>query len=164
MEQVTDVVPEDTQSILLRHIEQNPGVRYRELSRLTGLANGVLTYHLAALERSSVIKAERRSRMTHYYPISVSEKESMMLKHIRHEPMRRIMLFLLDHQFCTFNEVVDHTKKAPSTVSSHLKKLRGEYHLYSLADKALVYEVLAKYRPSLTDKVVDNYVEMAEEL
>ncbi len=126
MEQIINVISEDTQSILLRHIQQNPGIRYRELLRLTGLVNGVLTYHLAALEKSNVIRAERQSRMTHYYPISVPDKESVILKHIRHEPIRQIVLFLLDHQFCTFNEIVDHTKKAPSTISSHLKRLREE--------------------------------------
>jgi DNA-binding transcriptional ArsR family regulator len=63
--------------------------------------------------------------------------------------------------------------KAPSTVSSHLKRLReagivsvrhGEYHLYSLADRELVAEVLSKYRATFADRVVDNYVEMLDEL
>jgi hypothetical protein len=30
----------DTRAILLRNIEENPGIRYRELLRLTGLVNG----------------------------------------------------------------------------------------------------------------------------
>ena len=48
-------VQADTKTMLLRHIEENPGIRYRELLRMTGLANGVLTYHLAALEKSGVV-------------------------------------------------------------------------------------------------------------
>ncbi|MEM3094398.1 MAG: hypothetical protein QXX64_02040 [Nitrososphaera sp.] len=40
----------------------------------------------------------------------------------------------------------------------------GEYQLYSLTDKLLIYDVLAKYKASFTDKVVDNYAEMVEEL
>ena len=170
MEQAVEV---GIKSALLKHIEQNPGIRYRELLRLTGLANGVLTYHLAALEKADVVKVDRQSRMTRYYPFSVSEKESVILKYIRHEPVRKIVLFMLDHDFCTFNEVVDYSGKAPSTISSHLKKLRedgvisvryGEYQLYRIADKELVTEVLSKYRSSLTDKIVDNYAELVEEL
>jgi DNA-binding transcriptional ArsR family regulator len=74
---------------------------------------------------------------------------------------------------CTFSEIVEHTGKAPSTVSAHLKRLKeagiinvryGEYQLYSLANRDLVAEVLSKYRPALADKVVDNYVEMLDEL
>jgi predicted transcriptional regulator len=163
----------DTKAVLLRHIEENPGVRYRELLRMTGLVNGVLTYHLAALEKANVIKVDRQSRMTRYYPFSIPDSESAVLKFVRHEPVRQIVLFMLQHDMCTFNEVVDHMKKAPSTVSSHLKRLKeagiisvryGEYQLYHLANGELVAEVLSKYRTSFVDRVVDNYAEMVEEL
>lgn len=170
--QVTELA--NTQILLMKQIEQTPGIRYRELLRLTGLVNGVLTYHLAALERANVIKVIRESRMTRYYPVSVSDQESAILKFIRREPIRQILLFVLEHDMCTFNEIVDHTQKAPSTVSSHLMRLReagvilirhGEYHqLYRVAESELVAEVLSKYTTSFVDKVVDNYSEMLEEL
>lgn len=170
--QVTELA--NTQILLMKQIEQTPGIRYRELLRLTGLVNGVLTYHLAALERANVIKVIRESRMTRYYPVSVSDQESAILKFIRREPIRQILLFVLEHYMCTFNEIVDHTQKAPSTVSSHLMRLReagvilirhGEYHqLYRVAESELVAEVLSKYTTSFVDKVVDNYTEMLEEL
>jgi len=170
--QVTELA--NTQILLMKQIEQTPGIRYRELLRLTGLVNGVLTYHLAALERANVIKVNRESRMTRYYPVSVSDQESAILKFIRREPIRQILLFVLEHDMCTFNEIVDHTQKAPSTVSSHLIRLReagvilvrhGEYHqLYRVAESELVAEVLSKYTTSFVDKVVDNYSEMLEEL
>jgi DNA-binding transcriptional ArsR family regulator len=172
MEQATRIV--DTRAILLRSIEENPGIRYRELLRLTGLVNGVLSYHLSTLERANVIKVNRESRITRYYPVNVSDKESAILKFVRHEPIRQILLFILEHDMCTFNEIVDHTGKAPSTVSSHLKRLReanivlvrhGEYHqLYRVVERDLIAEVLSKYTASFTDKVVDNYTEMLEEL
>jgi DNA-binding transcriptional ArsR family regulator len=141
---------------------------------LTGLVNGVLSYHLSALERANVIKVNRESRITRYYPVNVSDKESAILKFVRHEPIRQILLFILEHDMCTFNEIVDHTGKAPSTVSSHLKRLReagivlirhGEYRqLYRIVENDLIGEVLSKYTASFTDKVVDNYTEMLEEL
>lgn len=164
----------DTRVLLMKHIEQIPGIRYRELLRLTGLVNGVLSYHLSALERANVIKVNRESRITRYYPVNVSDKESAILKFVRHEPIRQILLFILEHDMCTFNEIVDHTGKAPSTVSSHLKRLRGagivlvgygEYRqLYRVTEMDLIAEVLSKYTASFTDKVVDNYTEMLEEL
>lgn len=164
---------EDSRTMLLRYIEENPGIRYRELLRKTGLVNGVLTYHLAALETTDVVKVERQSRMTRYYPVSVSDSESGILRFIRHDPVRQIVLFILDHELCTFNEIVDHTKKAPSTVSSHLKRLKeagiisvryGEYQLYRLSQKDLIADVLSKYKASFADRVVDNYAELVEEL
>ena len=163
----------DTQNLLLKHIEQHPGIRYRELLRLTGLVNGVLTYHLAALENANIIRVERGLRITRYYPVNVSEKESAILKFVRHEPIRQIVLFILEHDMPTFNEIVLHTGKAPSTVSSHLKRLReagivsvrhGEYYLYRLIERDLVAEVLSKYKASFVDRVVDNYAQMLEGL
>jgi DNA-binding transcriptional ArsR family regulator len=166
--------PADTRVLIMKNIEQTPGIRYRELLRLTGLVNGVLSYHLSALERANVIKVNRESRITRYYPVNVSDKESAILKFVRHEPIRQILLFILEHDMCTFNEIVDHTGKAPSTVSSHLKRLReagivlirhGEYRqLYRIVENDLIGEVLSKYTASFTDKVVDNYTEMLEEL
>src|SRR5919108_5018926 len=147
----------DIKALLMKQIEQIPGIRYRELLRLTGLVNGVLTYHLAALEKANVIKVDRGLRITRYYPVNVSEKESAILKYVRHEPIRQIVLFILEHDMPTFNEIVDHTGKAPSTVSSHLKRLKeagvvsvryGECHLYRLVDRDLVAEVLSKYKES----------------
>ena len=40
----------------------------------------------------------------------------------------------------------------------------GEYQLYSLTNKDIVCEMLAKYKASFTDRVVESYVEMMEEL
>ncbi|MDQ3847404.1 MAG: winged helix-turn-helix transcriptional regulator [Thermoproteota archaeon] len=169
-----DVNQSDTKVLLLEHIEKTPGIRYRELLRLTGLINGVLTYHLAALEKANVIKAQRESRITRYYPAGISDKESVILKFIRHEPIREILLFILEHEMCTFNEIVEHSGKAASTVSSHLKRLKedqivsvkyGEYYqLYVIIDKELVYETMSKYRAGTVDKVVENYTAIMEEL
>ncbi len=169
-----DVNQSDTKVLLLEHIEKTPGIRYRELLRLTGLINGVLTYHLAALEKANVIKAQRESRITRYYPAGISDKESVILKFIRHEPIREILLFILEHEMCTFNEIVEHSGKAASTVSSHLKRLKedqivsvkyGEYYqLYVIIDKELVYETMSKYRAGIVDKVVENYTAIMEEL
>ncbi|MEO9295004.1 MAG: ArsR family transcriptional regulator [Nitrososphaera sp.] len=162
-----------TPELLLKLIDAEPGVRYRELLRRTGLVNGVLTYHLSALEKASVIKVDRQSRITRYYPVNVPDHESQVLGFVRHEPAREIISFILQQDMCTFNELVDHVKKAPSTVSSHLKRLKdaglvsvryGEYQLYSLSNRDLVAEVLAKYRATFADRVVDNYVEMLDEL
>jgi DNA-binding transcriptional ArsR family regulator len=141
--------------------------------RLTGFANGVLTYHLSALENTRKIKVDRKPRSAHYYPLTVAESELPVLAFVRHAPVRQIISFLLENDMCTFAEVVVHTGKSPSTVSSHLKSLTeagmvqvrfGEYQLYRLVNRELVAEVLSKYRATYADRVTDNYVEMLDEL
>ena len=38
--------------IILNLVIKNPGIRYRELLLLTGLCNGVLSYHINKIEKS----------------------------------------------------------------------------------------------------------------
>jgi DNA-binding transcriptional ArsR family regulator len=80
---------------------------------------------------------------------------------------------LYEYDLCSFNEIVEHTKKAPSTISWHLKRLKeagiipvqyGQYHLYHITDREMVAEVLHKYTQSFIDKVVDNYTKIMKEL
>jgi predicted transcriptional regulator len=172
---VDDEKLEDSiQSKLLKHIAEYPGIRYRELLRLTDLVNGVLTYHLSLLERSTQIRVNRsKAKTTRYYPINITTEESEVIGYIRNEPIRRIISFILEHNICTFNEIVDYTNKAPSTISWHLKKLKdagiisvqyGQYQLYRVTNREVVAEILYKYRQSFVEQVVDNYTEIIEEL
>lgn len=52
---------------LLQLIYRHPGVRYRELLRMTHSSNGVLSYRLTQLERSQDINVNRNQRVTRYY-------------------------------------------------------------------------------------------------
>ncbi len=173
METIAKNIPSDLRNTLLQYINEIPGIRYRELLRLTGFANGVLTYHLRLLEKSNSVKVDRKSRMTRYYPISIPSEESRIIGFLKTNTARKITVFILEHDSCTFNEIVEHVKKVPSTVSWHLKRLadagmvsvhNGQYLLYTLRNRGAIVEILSKYEESFVDKVVNNYTEMMEEL
>src|SRR5919197_225202 len=119
---------DDVKHTILKCIYENPGIRYREILKLTGISNGVLEYHLKILEGSyKIINVDRhKSKTTRYYPLYFEpSNESEVLCHIRNDTtVKRIILFILDHSLCTFNQIVQYTKKAPSTISWHLKKLK----------------------------------------
>jgi DNA-binding transcriptional ArsR family regulator len=82
--------------------------------------------------------------------------------------------FILGHDLCTFGEIVDHIKRAPSTVSWHLKRLSEggivsvrygqDYHLYSIINNNLIEGILKKCEESFGDKIADRYYEMFGEL
>jgi predicted transcriptional regulator len=165
----------DIQRRLLYHINENQGIRYRELLRLADLSNGVLTYHLTLLEKSDQIKVERniQRRTTRYYTNGISAEETGVIGYTRHGATRQIILFILEHDPCSFNDIVEYTKKAPSTISWHLKRLKeagiisvqyGQYQLYKVTNKEAVTEVLDKYKQRFIDRIVDNYTEAMEEL
>lgn len=110
---------------LLRIINGLPGIRYRELLRITDFTNGTLSYHLSVLERNSNIKIIRKenSNITRYYPASVPSEEIMIRGFLKIKTTREIILMLDKKKCCTFNEMVSNLNKAPSTTSWNLKRL-----------------------------------------
>ena len=167
---------DDPKYMLLTHIDNMPGIRYRELLRLTGLSNGVLAHHLSRLEKSSQIRVDRQkeNRTTRYYSINIPTQESDILRQLRNDVSRQIIKLILEHDLCTFNEIVEHLKKASSTTSWHLKRLKEagiisvKYvdgcQLYQIMNPELMSDVLYKYKESFIDAVVNNYAHMVEEL
>lgn len=167
---------EDPKDVLLRHIINMPGIRYRELLRFTDLSNGALAYHLSRLEKSSQIRVDRQKekRTTRYYSINIPTQESDILRQLRNEVSRQIIKLILEHDLCTFNEIVEHLNKASSTTSWHLKRLKdagiisvkhgGVYQMYQIVSPNLVSDILYKYKESFVDEVVNNYTNIVEEL
>jgi predicted transcriptional regulator len=163
----------DSQSNVLKVIGQNPGIRYKELARQTGFANGVLTYHLNILEQIGNINKFRHGNITRYYPLNIPIHDLKIISHLRVHSEKDILLFILEHDFCSFSEIVEYSKKAPSTISWHLKRLcqdgiiavhPGEYNLYRITDKRVVNLLFIRYKESFTDKVVNSFVDISDEL
>jgi predicted transcriptional regulator len=177
---LTDTGLHKHQQNLINIIEKNPGIRYRELLRLTNLSNGVLTYHLTELSGSNIINVERRRGVTRYYSVQISSEESRVISHIRNLISRKILLLMIERGSCTLSEIAVLTNKAPSTISWYLQRLLdaniikkkstssdGVYYksrFYEVVNKILVLDMLSKYVESPFEKVVSNYSEIVEEL
>jgi predicted transcriptional regulator len=161
------------QDKVLRYINENPGIRYRELLRSTRLSNGVLTYHLKILEEIRRINTIRQKKATRYYSIAIPAEELHIIAHLRIRSERAVIIFILEHDLCTFDEIVEYLKKAPSTISWHLRRLcddgiisihHGEYHLYTIINRKLVNQILYKYKETFADKLVNNFIDMTDTL
>lgn len=69
----------------------------------------------------------QNKKTTRYYSLGVPIGDVLIIGHIRHSTTRRrILTFILEQRVCTFNSIVEHISKAPSTISWHLKALIGE--------------------------------------
>lgn len=166
----------DLQKDVYSYISENPGIRYRELIRLTRTTNGVLSYHLGKLEKTGEIRVERLSnnRVTRYFIVDIPKKDSEIIGCFRSKVIRNIVYFVLKNEFCTFNEIVAHIGKAPPTVSWHMKKLKeagildtnlgNDHFLYSIADKEMISRILLEYKESFTDRIIENYTDIVDKL
>lgn len=166
----------ERKSILLTHITKTPGLRYRELLKVSGYSNGVLFYHLTGLEEAGLIRVERKHtrRITRYYPNNLSEIECAILSYLRHPPLREIILFILEKHQCNISDIVSYTGKAISTISLHIGYLKhegiisnrrnGHIFLYRLTNPELVADIASKYKMKIIDKSINNFIDMVHDL
>jgi predicted transcriptional regulator len=150
-------------------IEKNPGIKFREIMRETGLKNGVLSYHARKLEENGSVKIDRKSGETRFYPLFVTEEESTLITSLRRDTQRHILLSLLEGKSLTFNELVSKVKKAPSTVSTFLARLVDDNiivikmvelkKVYSLKNADMVCEIIQKYNPILLERTAYNFAD-----
>ena len=160
---------------IVKYVNEIPGIRYRELLRITGLSNGVLSYHLRLLDNSGRIQINRvNNRITRYFSYDVSSHESYVIGLLRQETTRKIILYILEHGVCGFHDIMIHTKKVPSTISWHMTRLKAaniikvrrqnQFNYYEIGmDRLILQDLLSKYTSSFTEKIVDNYVDMINE-
>lgn len=167
----------DRQETLLKIINSFPGIRYNDIIRLTSLKNGSLSHHLSALEKNSRIKVIRTefSNITRYYPASTPSEETLILGYLKIKTTREIILMLDKKNHCTFNEIVSHIGKAPSTTSWNLKRLTDSHILikdrwkkdvseYTLKNPSLTKALVQKNNSTFLDRCVDNYSSLIEDL
>jgi len=69
----TDTKEDTKRRIIIDYITKNPGIRYRELLRLTGFSNGSLAHHLSVLEETKAIQIcrQKKYKITRYYSLII---------------------------------------------------------------------------------------------
>ena len=172
----------EVQLKLLNHVNENPGIRYRELLRLTNCANGTMSYHLAELEKSSKIAVIRKKNVTRYYPSDMSQQVSNVISYLRNPISRQIISLLVSKDDgCAFDEFTRSITRAPSTIHWHLQRLidagiikkdfmhysdgsNRSSRLYYLPEREIVKDILSKYVETPLDKLVANYSNLMDDL
>ena len=157
----------DRDSQLQQIIEENPGIQFREIMRSSGLKNGVLSHYLGKLEKSGIIKVTRGPRQARFYPPKITEEESIVIKALRKQTPRDLLLALIENDGLEFSQLVKAVKKSPSTVSLYLSQivedglveirfvnLKKRYHIKA---RDLIDKLIEDYRPSLLEKPTSGF-------
>jgi predicted transcriptional regulator len=148
-------------------IEDNPGIQFREIMRSSGLKNGVLSHYLGKLEKSGIVKVIRGPRQARFYPPKITEDESIVIKALRKQTPRDLLLALIENDGLEFSQLVKAVKKSPSTVSLYLSQLvedelveirivelKKRYHIKA---RDLIDKLIEDYRPSLLEKPTSGF-------
>ena len=150
---------------IIQLVSKNPGIRYSEIMRETGLKNGVLSHHLSKIEDSGKIIIERTPRVARVYPCGTQQEEAQIIKSMRNPTMKKIITSLFDGQL-SFRQITEKTGKSQGTVSVYLKeltesqivsrKLRNADLLFELANSDYVKEIITKHKTTLFERSADN--------
>ena len=155
-------------------IEENPGIQFREIMRSSGLKNGVLSHYLTKLEKYGVIKVIRGPRQTRFYPPKITEDESKIIKALRRNTPRNLILTLLQNDGLEFNSLVTQVNKSPSTVSLYLTQLVNDGLVeikldnlkkrYYIKARDVIDQLIDDYRPSLFEKPTSGFEDIFNSL
>ena len=164
----------DRDSQLQQIIEQNPGIQFRELMRSSGLKNGVLSHYVGKLEKNGIIKVVRGPRQARFFPPKITEEESVVIKALRKDTPRSILLALIKDDGLEFSQLVKEVKKSPSTVSLYLSQIVEDELVeirlvelkkrYYIKARELIDKLIEDYRPSLLDKPTSGFEDIINAL
>lgn len=156
----------DRATQIIEVIEKNPGIKFREIMRETGMKNGVLGYYAGKLERDGAVKIDRSPGQTRFYPPGVADEDVSLIKNLRQETPRQILASLLQYGTLSFSELVEKTRKSPATVSLYLaqvskdniveSKLVDFKKRYYVKDVEKLQKIIDKYHPSLIESSADH--------
>ena len=160
----------DRSKIILDVIEENPGIRFNEIMRITDIRNGTLSHYVKKLEENGSIKLERTPRVTRAYPTGINSHEATICKYLTMPTQKKLILFLLKKEVATSIEIREFLKKSPSVISVNLNELfrakiiNKQYDIpsnkYSLKNSQEIKGVLKEYYPNLIDKLSENTIEI----
>lgn len=152
---------------LIKIIQENPGIQFREIMRTSGLKNGVLSHYLGKLEKSGIIKVIREPRQTRFYPPQISDEESKTIKALRRQTPRDLLLALVENDGLEFNQLVSAVSKSPSTVSLYLSQIVSDGLVdfkivnlkkrYYIKARDTIDKLIEDYRPSITEKASSGF-------
>ena len=175
--ETVSLTPENIQSNyenIVSHIIKFPGLRFYQLKKEIGIANGTLQHHLSSLVKSGSIFIQYDNSTPRYFSKKIESDSQVIIKRLSQNTTSKIIRLLLKKECQTFAQLVKYTKKSPGTVSLYKNKLvadkiimgstddckcnkkHGMKIKYRLSDPKKVRALVLEYGKSSLSKSVDN--------
>lgn len=163
------------QQLLIMHIiKDNPGIRFCEIKRRSGMNNGVLSYHLQKMESAGRIRVKRGARQTSYSTLDITKAQLKVAYALQRSTPRAILLALADQDGRRFADLARYCKKSPPTTSHYLTRMVKEglvkcvwfesgkrYYTNCRREMDVLADV---YRPTPTEKLVSGFEDIITSL
>ena len=163
-----DEILESPKSTILEFIIANPSSHLRKIKNNLGYSMGTVQYYLALLEKESKIKSVKTKFYKNYYHISESDEEILSVFNL--DSPRSIVMYLIQHEPSTHQDIAKGIELSSSTVSWHMKRLlelqvvqteySGKYTVYRLRDRDNVLNNLGKCKATTWNSMVNNMADV----
>lgn len=164
-----DLVGQPTRRRIVADVAGHPGTSAREIQHRLGLGWGETAYHLDLLIKGEAIRRERGGRRDYYFPPEFTWEDRKLLLTLQSPTERAMLVVLAQSGGLTFVELQERVGIGKSTASFHLHQLvdRGavesfwetDARKYRLTRPDRVKELVATYRETFGDRLVDRFVE-----
>ena len=163
---------------IISHIIKFPGLRFYQLKKEIGIANGTLQHHLSSLVKSGSIFIQYDNSTPRYFSKKIESNSQVIIKRLSQNTSSQIIRLLLKKECQTFAQLVKYTKKSPGTVSLYKNKLvadkiimgstddckcnkkHGMKIKYRLSDPKKVRTLVLEYGKSSLSKSADNLADV----
>jgi len=160
---------------ILEIIHENPGLNFRDIMRITGFKNGVLSYYVNKLEKWNKVMVIRKIGNTRFFPKDVTEFESNLLEMLRRPTPYKIIFQLSKNPTgLTMHDIVNNSGKAQSTISTYLQlllskkivivRLDEKKKIFMLKNISEFRLIIQKYNFKPVNETIQNFNEMFESL
>ena len=177
-ESVYEKKPQSNYENIVSHIDKFPGLRFYQLKKEIGIANGTLQHHLSSLMKSGIISIEYDNSTPRYFSKKIESNSQIIIKRLSQNTTSQIIRLLLKKECQTFAQLVKYTKKSPGTVSLYKNKLvadkiimgstddckcnkkHGMKIKYRLSDPKKVRALVLEYGKSSLSQSADNLADV----
>ena len=155
-ESVYEKKPQSNYENIVSHIDKFPGLRFYQLKKETGIANGTLQHHLSTLTKLCIISTEYDNSTPRYFSKKIESDSQVIIKRLSQNTTSQIIKLLLKKECQTFSQLVKYSKKSPGTVSLYKNKLVSDRIIEGSTDNCKCnkkHSMKIKYRLSDPKKV-----------
>ncbi|MCL4341601.1 MAG: hypothetical protein M1431_05875 [Candidatus Thermoplasmatota archaeon] len=159
---------------LLQIISENPGIHFREIQRLSGMAVGQTEYHLYQLERSEKVMIREDGKNRRYFiPDQGSLLERKVIFYLRGNYSSFIIQNLIRKKDMETHEIIKGRRSKQEKLREALgnmekdgiilKKAVDGLETITLANRDHVIQILKKYRKGFIGMLEENLYSLLDE-
>ena len=126
------------------------------------------------LEQSESVWAERTQRVARFYTSDLSADEAKLVKRLRQETPKKILVALIQNDQLTFKELTAKICKSPATTSFYLSQLvkdnivatsKSDFvKVYFNVERKRIANLIEEYHPDIIEQASDNLSDIISSL